>query len=129
MPNADGSPALAEMLALGFPGAQWSITGDDYATLQWDAGNVAAKPTEAAIRAFHDQAVAAFTLSQRRRRQNQSFWDQRPDAQLAVIEIIVASFANLYQNLPASVRNALDPQAVQAMQTLKQKIDAARLVS
>lgn len=36
---------LAELLTFGWPAAQWSLGGQDYATLEWHSHNVQSKPS------------------------------------------------------------------------------------
>lgn len=43
---------LPEILARKWKGREWTITGDDYSTLQWTGDD---KPSEAEIRAFSDE--------------------------------------------------------------------------
>lgn len=43
---------IPEILARKWKGREWTITGDDYSTLQWAGEN---KPSEAEIRAFSDE--------------------------------------------------------------------------
>lgn len=60
---------LSEKISVAYPGAQWSLFGDDYETLIWSDGNNVPKPTLEEI----EVGAASFVAAQ----ENRKVWTSR----------------------------------------------------
>lgn len=85
---------LADILARRWPGARWSLQGDDYASLRWADDNLAPKPTEADLRQYAAEVDALMALEHAERKTLSEFLAE-PGALLAALGELAASVADL----------------------------------
>lgn len=73
----------SEILMYNFPGTKWSITGNDYETLEWGENNSAPKPTRAELDDLYAQTDLIIGWRNIRRRRDgllaETDWTQLAD--------------------------------------------------
>lgn len=79
---------IAEILQHIWPGTEWTVDDDDYATLNWAAGNGVTKPTEEEIRS-HDAEVDAVISDEGRLNRQQRAMPDAPDYLLKTVETLI----------------------------------------
>lgn len=103
---------LAAVLAATYPGALWSESGNDYATLSWDESNAEPKPTKAKLEKAWAQVQQdlkwADVRAERDRRLSASDWTQIGDA-----PVDAAAWARYRQELRDIPQNWNDPDLVE----------------
>ncbi|MEW5709842.1 MAG: hypothetical protein AB1830_13205 [Pseudomonadota bacterium] len=112
---------IAEILSRRWPGAQWVITGDDYATLQWLPGNAVAKPSEAEIRS-HSAAVDAEMEVGRRARARVEAVMQDADRLFLALEILALAVDELQKLQPLATRTAPVDALVAKLAEIRSKV-------
>lgn len=97
---------LSEILPRKWPGAEWTLTEDNYTTLVWISASP--KPTEAEIRAFSAE-VDALVAAERTAERHRSLLD-RADAVLLAFEVLAAAIDDLQTRLVVTgqVANRID---------------------
>ena len=112
---------ISEILSKKWKGQGWSIRGDDYSTLTWEADNSLPKPIETEIRAFSDE-VDAIIVDERNRSYQQKVF-QEYDGALRCIEV----FAKVIDEIQAKIGEAnLNQQNVEAIDKIRQRISDIR---
>lgn len=114
---------LAEILPRKFPGNGWRLRGDDYATLEWMAGNPDPKPSEATIRGFSAEIDTALAQEARARRQAEALFDSA-DALVKAIDILADFQAQVASKLKGTALNT--PLDTTRLAALRAKIDAVK---
>lgn len=99
---------IAEILAHSWPGAEWTIAGDDYDSLQWFTSTVT-KPTEAEIRAFDSEVTAAIADRDKKDRQQRAL-DDAPDYLLRALETLIHGMAEI-RRVVNDIRSTVVPAA------------------
>ena len=115
---------ISDILSKKWKGQGWTLRGDDYSTLTWEADNSLPKPSESEIRAFSVE-VDAIILDERSRSYQQKVF-QEYDGFLRCLEI----FARVIDEIQAKIGEAnLNPQNVEAIDKIRQKIVDIRKLS
>ena len=97
---------ISEILPIKWPGQGWTITEDDYATLEWFGD--APKPTEAAIRAFSAEVDAILAQKNLLVAAEERLLQAGPAQFLIFVQTSVAGFTAIYNNLDAATKAKLD---------------------
>lgn len=111
---------ISEILARKWPGQEWSLAGDDYATLVW--GGPAPKPTEAEIRAFSAEVDALIAAEAKAERKLNAIVTS--DSLLQALEILADAVADLQAK--ARVTSALAASSVNKITSLAAKLAQIR---
>ena len=79
---------LADVLVRGWPGAEWTLSGDDYAGLTWLSDGSKPSAAEVAAKQAEFEAAAPWDAVrvERGRLLRDSDWTQMPDAPLTAAE-------------------------------------------
>jgi hypothetical protein len=86
---------IPQILQHIYPGNEWTIQEDDYATLWWSPNNTpSVKPTEAEIRANSDAADILVAAMERQGRQQRAMADA-PDYLLTAIDILIQGMVEI----------------------------------
>lgn len=119
---------IAQILPRRWPGAIWSIQGDDYSTLAWNVASPQVKPTEAEVRAESASVDTEIAAEQRLERQQDALQSDSRDAYLKAIERLTFAVNDIQDKLKANALSApLDATAtaqIDALQTRLQQIRA-----
>lgn len=105
---------ISEILQRKWPGQGWTLRGDDYSTLTWEATNTLPKPSESAIRVFSDEVDVIIIDENNKVYQDAKF--REFDGTLKAMEIITLAIADLQRQ--AGTGNLL-PAAVNGINNLK----------
>lgn len=98
---------LAQILTRRWPGQSWTLTADNYATLEWEAGNSRPKPSESELRALSAEVDAEIANINFRSDQQSQLLDD-PDMILRGFELLARQINKIRLGLPANVRNGID---------------------
>lgn len=109
---------LADILARKWPGARWSLRGDDYATLRW--AEVTPRPSEQDLRG-HAAEVDALLAEEAKARQTHAALLGEPGALLGVLAELAASVADLQARTGMA-----DPERQAAIATLGTRLRGDR---
>jgi hypothetical protein len=105
---------LADILSKKWPGASWSLYGDDYNKLTWYPENTLPKPTEAEIRAFDTEVSLELRWDVVREKRNtllsECDWTQLNDCPLTSEQ--VSAWAIYRQSLRAVPQQGVEPEQV-----------------
>lgn len=99
---------IAEILANNWPGTEWTITGDDYDSLQWFSSGTS-KPTEQEIRDLSSATDTVLAERNRKNRQQQALNDA-PDYLLHAIEVLIRGLVEI-RRVVNDVRSTVVPAA------------------
>ena len=115
---------ISDILSKKWRGQGWTLRGDDYASLTWEADNSLPRPSESEIRAFSSE-VDVILIDERNRSYQQKVF-QEYDGFLKCIEI----FAKVIDEIQAKIGEAnLNTQNVEAIDKIRQKIVDIRKLS
>lgn len=112
---------IAEILSRRWPGAQWTITGDDYASLQWLPENTVAKPSKEEILAYA-AAVDAEIEAERKARARVDAIMQDADRLFLALEILARAVDELQALQPLATRTAAVDALVAKLTEIRSKI-------
>lgn len=96
---------LAEILARKWPGAQWTIHGDDYARLEWLSGNAVPKPREEEIRAKAAEVDAEIEAERRAVMRREAILGDA-DRLFLALEVLARAVDELQALQPLATRTA-----------------------
>ena len=97
---------ISEILPIKWPGQGWTITEDDYATLEWFGD--APKPTEAAIRAFSAEVDAILAQKNLLVAAEERLLQAGPAQFLMFVQTCIEGFTSVYESASAEMRASLD---------------------
>ena len=101
---------IPEILQYIYPGTEWTIEEDDYATLVWGPSNTPAiKPSEAEIRANSEAVDVLVQAADKQARQQRAMADA-PDYLLRAIEILIEGMIEI-RRVVNDIRNTTLDQA------------------
>lgn len=83
---------ISDILARVWAGSEWTISDDDYSSLNWIS--VSTKPTESEIRS-HSDAVDALISDEKQRLRQQRGMSDSPDYLLRVVETLIDGMVEL----------------------------------
>ncbi len=92
---------IAQILAVKWPNAKWSIAEDDYSTLRWESRNIP-KPNEAEIRAFSDEIGGELEKGKKAKEREEKIIRKAGDL-LDALEIIAVAVGQLAASIDPSV--------------------------
>lgn len=113
--------SLAEILSRRWPGAQWTITGDDYATLQWLPENTVARPSEKEIRSLSAEVDAEIEAKRKARARIDSLM-QDADRLFLALEILARAVDELQSLQPMATRTAAVDALVGKLQEIRTRV-------
>lgn len=117
---------IAQILPEFFPGNEWTIDGDDYATLRWFGPDP--KPDEATIRANSD-ATDLIVADKVRREEQQRALNDAPDYLLTGFEIIIAALVDIRKVIllrHSTAASQFDQDVINKVVAMRNKIAAIR---
>lgn len=100
---------IAEILPRFWPAQAWTITEDDYGTLDWRPENTLPKPLEAEIRA-HSAEVDAILADEAQRDRQQRGLNDAPDYLLKAIETLIDGLVEI-RRVVNDIRSTVVAQA------------------
>lgn len=112
---------IAEILARRWPGAQWTITNDDYASLQWLPGNTAAKPSKEEILAKAAEVDAEIDTERKARARVDALM-QDTDRLFLALEILARAVDELQALQPLATRTAAVDALVAKLAEIRTKV-------
>lgn len=105
---------LAQILSKKYSGTEWTITGDDYNTLQWYPSNSIPKPTEEELRAFDAEVSLELRWDAVKYKRNKLLevcdWTQLTDSPLSTET--KTAWANYRQQLRDVPQQGVEPENV-----------------
>ena len=130
---------ISEILSRFWPGTEWTITSNDYATLIWYPSNQVEKPSETEILSHSTETDTIISNESKARRQQVAMNDA-PDYLLKAIEILINGMVEIHRVIQ-DIRNTIvaqahtgdfttwDVDAVQKIQNLRARIQELRNIT
>ena len=101
---------IPQILQYVYPGTEWTIDEDDYATLVWGPSNTpSTKPDEAEIRANSEAVDVLVAAADKQARQQRALADA-PDYMLRAFEIYIEGLIEI-RRVVNDIRNTMVAQA------------------
>lgn len=105
---------IAQILAVKWPNAKWSMAEDDYSTLRWESRNIP-KPSEAEIRAFSDEITGDLQKGKKAKDREEKVLKRAGDL-LEAIEVIATTLGRVANSItPAVLTEPVDLKDLRAL--------------
>lgn len=113
---------LTDILQWKYPGAEWSIQGQDYATLVWAPTNTLTKPTLTELQGFSAEVDGLIAQAMRQDRQRERLLET--DRLLVALSALTDALVDVRGKLRSTaLSSALDGQITTRLNSIKTRID------